>query len=77
MTNRVLEGVGVGAEPLNAAGGASFGSLRSTVIYNALRHSADHGHTAEQFVQEVLAGLRRAGIDPARPHLNLPPASTP
>jgi hypothetical protein len=76
ITNRVLEGVSLGAEPVGA-GGASFGQVRSRVIYDALRHSVEHGNNSEQFMREVFEGLRRAGVDPVAPHLNLPPAGQP
>jgi hypothetical protein len=77
MTDRILEGVGVGSEPPATAAGLSFGGLRSSVIHDALRRSMTRGDKLEEFMHEVFHGLRRAGIDPAAPHLNLPPAVTP
>jgi hypothetical protein len=72
MTEQVLEGVSLGSEPLGSGGRISFGQLRSEVIQRALARSVARGDTKEQFMQEVLEALRRAGVDPDRPHLNLP-----
>ncbi len=72
MTNRVLEGVSVGSEPLASGGAVSFGQVRSRAIYDALRQSVQRSETQEQFVQRVLGALRKAGVDPDAPHLNLP-----
>lgn len=74
MTNRVLEGVSVGSEPLASGGAVSFGQVRSRAIYDALRQSVNRSETQEQFVERVLGALRKAGVDPDAPHLNLPGA---
>ncbi len=76
ITNRVLEGVSVGSEPV-AAGGASFGTVRARAIYQALRNSMARGDGPDGFLREVLAELRWSGVNPAAPHLNLPPGGHP
>jgi hypothetical protein len=77
MTNRILEGVSVGAEPLGSGGAVSFGQVRARAIYSALRQSTRPGETQEQFLQRVLDALRRAGVNPDAPHLNLPTGAGP
>ncbi len=77
MTNRVLKGVSLGAEPDASFGGGSFGGIRAFVIYDALRKSVENGYELEKFMSEVLEGLPLAGIDPEAPHLNLPPVVRP
>jgi hypothetical protein len=72
MTEQVLEGVSVGAEPVGMGGTASFGSLRSDLIARALNDAARQGLTREQFgalVDQLFSGAR---INPALPHTNLP-----
>ena len=71
MTEQVLTGVSVGAEPLGA-GGASFGGLRSDLIARALTDAANRGLTREQFGALVDQLFRGARINPELPHTNLP-----
>ena len=67
LTEPVMRGVGVAAEPVGAVG-QSFGTVRSAAIYDALQASS----TREQFVENVLAELSRRGVDVDFPHLNIP-----
>lgn len=71
MTERVIEGVSLGSEPL-AAGGASFGQLRSRAVYEALESTMRRGGGPEEFARAVAERLRALHIDPLAPHLNLP-----
>ena len=57
----------VGAEPAGTGGSVSFGELRSNVITNAFHKATDRAH----FGALVDEGLKRAGVDPQRPHQNL------
>jgi hypothetical protein len=77
MTNRVMEGVSLGSEPLGAARGASFGQVRSRAIYDALRQSVRNNETQQQFVQRIMDAFRRSGVNPDAPHLNLPAGAGP
>ncbi len=68
MTNRVMEGISTAAQPTDMA--ESFGSLRSRIIYKALRSSMQKGETYDQFVQRVIDSLGEGGVNPNAPHLN-------
>ena len=72
MTEQVLTGVSVGAEPLGVGGTASFGSLRSDLIAQALTNAMRRGLTREQFGELVDRLFRGARINPDLPHTNLP-----
>ena len=72
MTERVLEGVSLGSEPLASAGGVSFGQLRSRAVYEALESTMRRGGGPEEFARAVAERLRALHIDPQAPHLNLP-----
>ena len=72
MTEPVAPGVSVGSEPLGSRGAVSFGQVRSDAILEALDQSMDLRETREQFQNRVLEALRRRGVDPDAPHLNLP-----
>lgn len=72
MTEQVLTGVSVGAEPLGVGGTASFGSLRSDLIAQALTDAMRRGLTREQFGELVDQLFRGARINPDLPHTNLP-----
>ncbi|MES1242774.1 MAG: DUF4157 domain-containing protein [Acidobacteriota bacterium] len=72
MTEQVLAGVSVGAEPVGLGGTVSFGSLRSDLIAQALTDAANRGLTREQFGALVDQLFRRARINPDLPHTNLP-----
>lgn len=72
MTEQVLTGVSVGAEPLGVGGTASFGSIRSDLIARALNDAANRGLTREQFGALVDQLFRGARINPNLPHTNLP-----
>ena len=72
MTERVLEGVSLGSEPLASAGGVSFGQLRSRAVYEALESTMRSGGGPEEFARAVAERLRALHIDPQAPHLNLP-----
>jgi hypothetical protein len=67
FTEAVGRGTAVGAEPPNSGGAVSFGELRSNVITHALGMAKDRVH----FGALVDEGLRKAGVDPERPHANL------
>ncbi|HEX5535139.1 MAG TPA: DUF4157 domain-containing protein [Actinomycetales bacterium] len=72
MTEQVLEGVSLGSEPLAAAGGISFGDLRSRAVYQALESTMRSGGGPEDFARAVAERLRALHVDPQAPHLNLP-----
>jgi Domain of unknown function (DUF4157)/HopA1 effector protein family len=72
ITEPVLSGVSVGAEPVASAGGASFGGLRSDLIARALTDAGQRGLTREQFGALVDQLFRGAKINPDLPHTNLP-----
>jgi hypothetical protein len=71
MTEPVLTGVSVGAEPVASAGGASFGGLRSDLIAQALTDATGRGLTREQFGALVDQLFRGARVNPDLPHTNL------
>jgi hypothetical protein len=77
LSEKVLEGVSLGSEPLAARGGASFGQVRSQAIYDALRTTMGRGEGAERFAEAAAEQLRRMGVNPSAPHLNLPAGPTP
>jgi hypothetical protein len=77
MTNRVVDGVSVGAEPLGVGGQASFGSVRSDIIYNALEQAVSKNLTRQQFRELALRLFQRRGINPEAPHLNLRTGGSP
>jgi hypothetical protein len=71
MTEPVLAGVSVGAEPVASGGQVSFGSLRAAKIAEALTDATRQGMTREQFGALVDQLFRNARIDPELPHANL------
>lgn len=77
MTERVMEGISLGSEPIGSGGAVSFGVARSRAIIRAVETSVARGESQEQFMQRVLDALRAAGVNPNAPHLNLPPAPVP
>jgi HopA1 effector protein family len=77
MTNRVMGGVSVGAEPLGVGGRASFGSIRSDLIYDALDQAVFANEIRQQFRERVLTLFQRRGINPEAPQLNLPEGGNP
>jgi hypothetical protein len=64
MTDPIMPGVGLGAEPPSHA---SFGTERSQQIFAALQ-AAPPGETPEAFQVRVAGVLKAAGVDPAAPH---------
>ncbi|MFI6368588.1 T3SS effector HopA1 family protein [Nocardia sp. NPDC050630] len=68
MTKQVLEGVGIGAEPVMP--NSSFGSVRAQAIYDALRSTSYEGGDFAMFHERVLARLADLGVDPEHPHFN-------
>ncbi len=72
MTEGVLAGVSVGAEPVASGGEISFGSLRSNLIQQAVKEAVRQGLTREQFAARVDELFRAAKINPDLPHANLP-----
>jgi hypothetical protein len=76
-TEKVMEGVSLGSEPLAAMGGASFGQVRSQAIYDALQATVQRGGGPQEFARAVADRLRRSGVDPDAPHLNLPGGTSP
>jgi hypothetical protein len=72
MTEQVLTGVSVGAEPVASAGGVSFGQLRSELIARAVTDAGQRGLSREQFGALVDQLFRGARINPDLPHTNLP-----
>jgi hypothetical protein len=66
MTNQVLEGVSVGAEPLGSLGTVSFGSVRSKAVFEALQETLSKGGAREDFVKLVLQRFRAAKINSGR-----------
>ncbi len=67
FTEAVGKGIAIGAEPAGTGGSVSFGELRSNIISNAFRKATNRAH----FGALVDEGLKRAGVDPQRPHQNL------
>jgi HopA1 effector protein family len=76
LTNRVMEGVSVAAEPLGQRG-RSFGTVRSDAIYDALEQAVSSSETFQQFRQRVFKLFQRRNINPVAPQLNLPTESNP
>lgn len=74
LTEEVMEGVSVSQEPAAMHRGASFGTVRSRAVYNALRDTTAAGGGREQFIDRVRELLRASGVNPEAPHLNLPAA---
>ncbi|MEU4341604.1 T3SS effector HopA1 family protein [Nocardia sp. NPDC023852] len=68
MTHQVMEGVSIGAEPLQY--GTSFGSIRSEALSEALRSTRNNNGSFADFHANALARLRETGVDPQLPYLN-------
>jgi hypothetical protein len=71
FTETVAPGVALGDEPAVGNGRMSFGSLRASVIEDALAAAERQGLDRAGFGRLVDEGLRRMQVDPARPHKNL------
>jgi hypothetical protein len=69
MTLEVMTGVATAAEPATRG---SFGRVRSDAVTTALAETDSRGGGWEAFRAAARDRLREAGVDPARPHANLP-----
>jgi hypothetical protein len=75
MTDQVGPGIGVGDEPTRQQKrtlGGSFGAVRVEITTNSLYQSMSQGDTETQFIERTQRKLRSNGIDPNKPHRNLP-----
>jgi hypothetical protein len=69
MTQQVMEGVGIGAEPLQER--SSFGGIRADAIFDALQSVRESGGDYADFRDAVLDRLSRYWVDPELPHQNV------
>ncbi|WP_214412826.1 T3SS effector HopA1 family protein [Sphaerisporangium fuscum] len=73
MIQQVMQGVGIGADPVGS--GRSFGEVRAELIGRAFEITDLLGGDRAQFIRTVLEYFEQNGIDPERPHENLPGAT--
>jgi hypothetical protein len=74
LTDQVLPGVGLAAEPSRKAGEQSFNRVYARALQEALDDTLKTaGAGRKEFGDAVRAKLRQFDIDPDLPHKNLPP----